>query len=99
MNKLDKLRLLIWDRDANVFTDDELQEFLTDCGENVYKTAATCLNIVRANPERYTSYSLGGLSFSFGAIDNAIEKYEKLAVAGLEDSDGKFYTTSSEREY
>jgi len=92
MDPLDKLRRLIWDQQKNVFTDEELKEFLSDCNNDIYRTAAFCLSIVMANPERYTSYSLGGLRFTFGDLEKAIKKYEQMGA-------GSVQTTSLKREY
>ncbi len=75
METLKKLRKLIWDPNAEAFTDKELQEFLTDAGNNVYKAAALCLNIVRANPEKLRSFAV----FAYEDLDNAIKYYERMA--------------------
>ena len=37
MDILKKLRKLIWDENAEVFSDEDLQEFLADAGGNVYE--------------------------------------------------------------
>ncbi len=92
MTDLEKLRLLIWDKEEDVFTDDELEEFLEDCNGDIYRTAAFCLNIVRANPEKFTSYSLGAMSFTFQDLDKAIKKYENMAGSN-------FGTTETVRVY
>lgn len=75
MEILKKLRKLIWDPNAEAFTDEELQEFLSDAGGNVYKAAALCLNIVRANPEKLRSFAV----FTYEDLDNAIKYYERMA--------------------
>jgi 5-bromo-4-chloroindolyl phosphate hydrolysis protein len=75
MDVLKKLRKLIWDPNAEAFTDEELQEFLSDAGGNVYKAAALCLNIVRANPEKLRSFAV----FTYEDLDNAIKYYERMA--------------------
>lgn len=75
MEILKKLRKLIWDPNAEVFTDEDLQEFLADVGGNVYKAAALCLNIVRANPEKLRSFAV----FTYEDLDNAIKYYERMA--------------------
>lgn len=75
MEILKKLRKLIWDPNAEAFTNEELQEFLSDAGGNVYKAAALCLNIVRANPEKLRSFAV----FTYEDLDNAIKYYERMA--------------------
>ena len=75
MDVLKKLRKLIWDESAEVFSDEDLQEFLVDAGNNVYKAAAICLNIVRANPEKLRSFAV----FTYEDLDNAIKYYEHMA--------------------
>lgn len=75
MEILKKLRKLIWDPNAEAFSDEELQEFLVDAGGNVYKAAALCLNIVRANPEKLRSFAV----FTYEDLDNAIKYYERMA--------------------
>ena len=75
MDVLKKLRKLIWDESAEVFSDEDLQGFLADAGENVYKAAAICLNIVRANPEKLRSFAV----FTYEDLDNAITYYERMA--------------------
>lgn len=75
MDVLKKLRKLIWDESAEVFSDEDLQEFLADAGNNVYKAAAICLNIVRANPEKLRSFAV----FTYEDLENAIRYYEKMA--------------------
>lgn len=75
MDVLKKLRKLIWDESAEVFSDEDLQEFLADAGRNVYKAAAICLNIVRANPEKLRSFAV----FTYEDLDNAIKYYERMA--------------------
>ncbi len=79
MDNITKLRKLIWDKDEDVFTDQELEEFLSDAGEDVYGAAALCLNIVRANPEKLKSLSMGSLSMTYEDLDNAIKHYENMA--------------------
>lgn len=102
MEPLQKLRMLIWDKDYNVFLDDELEEFLKDSGGEVYGAAAIALNVVSSNPEKFRSYSIGGLSFTYVDLDKAIEKYEaiatkeKLRKAG--HYPGSFYTTRMRRD-
>lgn len=75
MDVLKKLRKLIWDESAEVFSDEDLQEFLADAGENVYKAAAICLNVIRANPEKLRSFAV----FTYEDLDNAIKYYERMA--------------------
>lgn len=75
MDVLKKLRKLIWDESAEVFSDEDLQEFLADAGNNVYKAAAICLNIVRANPEKLRSFAV----FTYEDLENAIRYYERMA--------------------
>ena len=75
MDVLKKLRKLIWYEGAEVFSDEDLQEFLADAGGNVYKAAAICLNIVRANPEKLRSFAV----FTYEDLDNAIRYYERMA--------------------
>jgi len=75
MEPLQKLRKLIWDPNAEVFSDEDLQEFLADAEGNVYKAAAICLNIVRANPEKLRSFAV----FTYEDLDNAIKYYERMA--------------------
>ena len=88
MEILKKLRKLIWDPNAEAFTDEELQEFLADAGNNIYKAAALCLNIVRANPEKLRSFAV----FTYEDLNNAIEEYKRLAG-------GKTTTTSLKKVY
>jgi L-rhamnose isomerase len=79
MNNITKLRHLIWDIDKKVFTEDELlDEFLEDCRDNVYKTAALVLDVVRANPERITDYKRGGVNITKQNLDRAVRKYEEI---------------------
>lgn len=94
MTDLEKLRLLIWDKDEKVFKDEELEEFLDDAGGNVYAAAALVLRIVQADPDRKQSYSRGGVSVQLQDINQAISRYEDMAVGG-----SGFYTTSTERVY
>jgi 5-bromo-4-chloroindolyl phosphate hydrolysis protein len=75
MDVLKKLRKLIWDESAEVFSDEDLQEFLVDAEGNVYKAAAICLNIIRANPEKLRSFAV----FTYEDLDNAIKYYERMA--------------------
>jgi hypothetical protein len=79
MDPIVKLRGLIWDKSAKVFTDEELQEYMADCGNNVYRTAAHCLNIIRANPEKLTQLNLGGMSMTYQDLDAAIKMYKQTA--------------------
>jgi hypothetical protein len=88
MDVLKKLRKLIWDESAEVFSDEDLQEFLADAGENVYKAAAICLNIIRANPEKLRSFAV----FTYEDLDNAIMYYECMAG-------GRTKTTSLKKVY
>lgn len=74
MEPLQKLRKLIWDPNSEVFTDTELQEFLTDSRNNVYRAAALCLNIVRADPGKLRSFA----AFTYEDLDNAIKYYERI---------------------
>lgn len=92
MDAIIKLRGLIWDKSAAVFTDDELVDYLSDCGNNVYRTAAHCLNIVRANPERMTQFGAGGVSMTYQDLDKAILMYQKMAG-------GKGGTISLRKDY
>ena len=78
MDQLRKLRKLIWDPNVEVFTDEELREFLRDAGNNTYKAAALCLNIVRANPNKLKAFE----SFTYEDLSGAIEYYEKMAKGG-----------------
>ncbi|HMA59568.1 MAG: hypothetical protein KGY75_06340 [Candidatus Cloacimonetes bacterium] len=79
MDKVQKLRHLVWDIGKNVFTDDELlKEFLEDCSGNVYNAAALVLDVVRADPERITEYRRGGVSVSKQNLDKAVSKYEEI---------------------
>lgn len=75
MDVLKKLRKLIWDESAEVFSDEDLQEFLADARNNVYKAAAICLNVIRANPEKLRSFAV----FTYEDLDNAIKYYERMA--------------------
>ena len=92
MGRLEKLRMLIWDKDAESFTDAELEELLNDANNDVYAAAAACLNLVRSNPNRYTSYSIGPLSFTYQDLDKAIKNYQSMAGVA-------FGTTESKRTY
>jgi hypothetical protein len=79
MDPIIKLRGLIWDKDSKMFTDEELTEYISDCGNNVYRTAAHCLNIIRANPEKLTQLNLGGMSMTYQDLDAAIKMYRVTA--------------------
>ena len=79
MDKIDKLRMLIHDKANKMFTTVELEELLVDCGENVYFTAALCLEIVQGDPERYKTYSRGGVSATREDLDFTIKAYRQLA--------------------
>ncbi|SDM20606.1 hypothetical protein [Halarsenatibacter silvermanii] len=94
MNKVEKLRVLIWDKCEEVFSDKELEEFLSERGGNVYQTAAFCLNIVLANPERISSYKRGGVSVTKADITAAIKEYKIMGRKA-----GGFYTINSEKVY
>lgn len=79
MDKKVKLRTLIWDKDEDVFSDAELEEFLSDAGGNVWRAAALCLKIVLADPYRAESYSRGRVTKTRNTLQKAITSYEELA--------------------
>lgn len=79
VDNLDKLRMLIWDRKAQIFQASELEELLEDSAGNVYEAAAICLSIISADPERMKGYTRGGVRVDLADINGAIERYNKLA--------------------
>ncbi len=98
MDPIIKLRGLIWDKDAKIFSSEELEEYLNDTAnpdgtQNVYRAAAFCLDIVRADPERITQYSRGGVSITKQELDKAIKRYESMS------GDRNVQTVSTRRDY
>lgn len=84
MDPIVKLRGLIWDKDAKIFSPEELQEYLNDTANpdgtpNVYRAAAFCLDIVRADPERVKQFSRGGVSMTYQDLTAAINRYKSMA--------------------
>lgn len=84
MDPIIKLRGLIWDKDAKAFSLEELQEYLNDTVDpdgtpNVYRAAAFCLDIVRADPDRVKQFSRGGVSMTYQDLTTAINRYKSMA--------------------
>lgn len=98
MDPIVKLRGLIWDKDAKVFSQEELQEYLNDTANpdgspNVYRAASLCLSIILGNPERESQYTRGGVSVTRQDINAAIRRYESMS------GDRDVQTVSTRRDY
>jgi len=79
MDNIDKLRMLVWDKEEEMFSDPELEEILSDSDDDVYRAAVMVLNIIMANPKRIEQYSRGGVSITKSDISRAINDYSKVA--------------------
>lgn len=98
MDAITKLRGLIWDKEAKVFSPEELQEYLTDTANpdgsfNVYRAAALCLSIILGDPERESQYTRGSVSVTRQDINAAIRRYESMS------GDRDVQTVSTRRDY
>ena len=82
LNWEDHVRLLIWDKDKEVFTTQELEALYRDTGKDIYATAALALEVVRANPERVQSYQRGGVTINLPELDRTIDHYRALTKQG-----------------
>jgi hypothetical protein len=80
MEVLTKLRTLIWDKSSAVWTDDELTEFLTECNNDAYGTAAHVLRITMGDPNRAQAYRMGGVSKTLQDLTATVKYYESLAT-------------------
>ncbi len=100
MEKIEKLRKLIWDESYDIFPDNQiLEEFLRDNNDNIYASAAACLTLVRADPNRFKSYSIGPLSFTYQDLDKAIANYQSMPWMIDNAFGAGFKTSESKRTY
>ena len=98
MDKIEKLRMLIHDKNSKLFSTVELEELLNDSGGNVYFTAALCLEVIQGDPERYKTYSRGGVSATREDLSITIKSYRQLAKnkSGFESGYG---SASPKKDY
>lgn len=98
MDRLQKLRGLIWDKGAKIFSPEELEEYLKDTANpdgshNIYRAAALCLNIILSDPERASQFSRGGVTVTRQDLTASIRRYESMA------GDRGIHTVSQKKVY
>lgn len=78
MTDIQKVRLNISDKNAEIFTDDEIQSFLTDEDNNINGATAKALEIMALQPEGLVkSYARGEISMSKTTLLELAQYYRK----------------------